>query len=516
MKLKNVLDDLARVSTNLARISDFATLAKKITDQGHDITGADGTGFYIYNDKDSQMQLFSKRGRLAMPSSIDGGSEIVDFIIECSDACVINSVKNSLLSELIICSEAQSGAAIAIKTEKRTIGILFFNATKENAFNSQMINFIEAFCKLAGGLLDNAQMIRELKDYFDKIQKMEQYQENIFSSMSNLLLTTDRDNRLRYFNPQAKYTFDLEEEEIGRPIDEIFSGCFDENIFNCIKEVKRRRKQMPQIEGIYKKAEKEMDFSLSLSPLKAENNKFDGLTLIFTDQSKEKVLKEQMHVAVEERRLIKDMFSRYMSHDLVHSLMLEPEKIKLGGDKKNATVFFADIRGYTSFSENKDPSYIIDILNEYFSEAVEIVVKHNGYIDKFIGDCIMAAWGVPMQTEQEDAIQAVLCASEIQRLVKSEARSFFKGDASHLTIGIGIHTGPLVAGNLGSSRRMDYSIIGDTVNIAARLEGLAGPGEIIITESTRQFLPKEFKLESRDKVKVKGKADSLSIYNVLI
>jgi class 3 adenylate cyclase len=143
------------------------------------------------------------------------------------------------------------------------------------------------------------------------------------------------------------------------------------------------------------------------------------------------------------------------------------------------------------------------------------VIKHRGYIDKFIGDCIMAAWGVPLQSEEEDAFHAVSCALEIQQLVASEKRKFFHGDAEHLKIGIGMHTGPLVAGNLGSKRRMDYSVIGDTVNVAARLEGVAEAGDVIITEDTTELIGDAFKLKKLKPVRVKGKAEPIPIYRVL-
>jgi class 3 adenylate cyclase len=209
------------------------------------------------------------------------------------------------------------------------------------------------------------------------------------------------------------------------------------------------------------------------------------------------------------------MFARYLSNELVQDLMQRPEQVKPGGDTKLATIFFADIRGYTSFTEGRDPAYIVKVLNEYFNEAVEIVVKHRGYIDKFIGDCIMAAWGVPIEHADEDANSAVSAAVEIQELVASTNRAFFKGEASRLRIGIGMHTGPLVAGNLGSVRRMDYTVIGDTVNVASRLEGVAGPDEVIITEDTRKLLQEEFNLEKRKAVSVKGKSKPIAIYNVI-
>ena len=262
-------------------------------------------------------------------------------------------------------------------------------------------------------------------------------------------------------------------------------------------------------------AEQEIDFSLNISPLRGKRGKKEGLTLIFTDQSRERQLQEEMDTVVEERRAIKDMFSRYLSSEIVQTLTERPDLVKPGGDKKRATIFFADIRGYTAFSETKPPEYIIDVLNEYFSQAVEVIIRHKGYIDKFIGDAIMAAWGVPIFSEMEDAVQAVSCAVELQELVLSDARTFFTGDAASLSVGIGMHTGDLVAGNLGSRRRMDYSVIGDTVNVASRLEGVAGRGEVVITETTRDLIGEHFKLEEREPVRVKGKNEPIHIFNVL-
>ncbi|TVR28766.1 MAG: adenylate/guanylate cyclase domain-containing protein, partial [Spirochaetaceae bacterium] len=212
---------------------------------------------------------------------------------------------------------------------------------------------------------------------------------------------------------------------------------------------------------------------------------------------------------------VKDMFARYLSNELVDTIMQSPELVRPGGDKKQATIFFADIRGYTAFSETREPEYIIEVLNEYFTEAVEIIVNYRGYIDKFIGDAIMAVWGVPLVSEAEDAVNAVSCAVEIQERVRARDRGFFRGPASSLKVGIGLHTGQLVAGNLGSSRRMDYSVIGDTVNVAARLEGVAGAGDVVITEDTRDLIGDRFKLQQLKPVKVKGKAEPIHVFRVL-
>jgi class 3 adenylate cyclase len=127
----------------------------------------------------------------------------------------------------------------------------------------------------------------------------------------------------------------------------------------------------------------------------------------------------------------------------------------------------------------------------------------------------MAVWGVPLSSKDDDAVKAVSCALAIQEMIHSNERKFFKKDAERLRIGIGVNTGPLVAGNLGSIQRMDYSVIGDTVNLAARLEGVAGPNEVIISQSTRDHIGELFKLEKRPSVQVKGKEKPIQIYNVV-
>jgi class 3 adenylate cyclase len=127
----------------------------------------------------------------------------------------------------------------------------------------------------------------------------------------------------------------------------------------------------------------------------------------------------------------------------------------------------------------------------------------------------MAVWGVPIEDDEDGAVSAVSCALMIQKQVSSSRRKFFLKDASRLKIGIGINTGPLVAGNLGSLQRMDYSVIGDTVNLASRLEGIAGADEIIISQATRDRLGEGFRLERRREVRVKGKEKPVQIYNVL-
>ncbi len=505
------VNELLRTSSLLFEDRSKSSLIAILVEQAQDVSGSDSAALYVYPN----LTMIHKRGKSTIPSSLDASGELVTFMEECRETLVVNRRDSVFFREAFLNEKTASAIVLPLFTPKRKIGLLILGSFKQNFFGKNRLSYLDSFTRLAGGMINNIELFQEVKDKLREIEALQRYQESIFSSMTNLLVTTDEKGNIHYFNKAAAERLSLEESHLGKSLYSFVKGSMGKSILNQIKQSGKDYREVLGLEGIYKKEGGDLDFSLNISPLKGKRGRHEGLTLLFTDQSRERELKEQMDVAVEERRVIKDMFSRYMSGEVLKSLMESAEDVHLGGDRKTATIFFADIRGYTSFSEGKDPEVIVDILNEYFSEAVEIVIKYNGYIDKFIGDCIMAAWGVPIVNEEKDAVSAVSCAVEIQNLVKSRERSFFKGIASGLKVGIGMHTGHLVAGNLGSSRRMDYSVIGDTVNIAARLEGVAGAGEVIITEKTRDLIGDHFKLKELKPVKVKGVEKPLHIFNVM-
>jgi PAS domain S-box-containing protein len=506
-----------------SREHNFKSMTTVLVEQALDISHSDMAAFYLFlnsEDPRSGLRLVYKRGREVPPDTLSGDSELVLFIRECREALVFNNrepgrKKHPLFREALLSPEMSSGMVLPVISPGRDMGLLFVNSRKSLFYNRERFYFLDAYAKLAGPLMQNSRLFGEMKEYLQKIETLERYQENIFYSMTNLIITVDTDGQIHYFNRAAAEAMGLDKTCLGQNISTIFKNALSPKTLKIITNNFENKEDILGIEGIFRREGREMDYSLNLSPLRTPRGKNEGMTLLFTNQTREKELKAKINVVSEERRMIKDMFCRYMSNEVVSNLMEYPGGIKLGGDKKNATVFFADIRGYTSFSEGREPEEIVEILNGYFGEAVEHVLKYRGYIDKFIGDCIMAVWGVPMADEGDGAVSAVSCALSIQKLVGSSKRKFFLKDASRLRIGIGINTGPLVAGNLGNFQRMEYSVIGDTVNLAARLEGIAGADEIIISQATRDRLGENFRLEKRKDVRVKGKENPVQIYNVL-
>jgi adenylate cyclase len=218
-----------------------------------------------------------------------------------------------------------------------------------------------------------------------------------------------------------------------------------------------------------------------------------------------------------DKKMIRNMFQYYLTPEIIDELVQNPEKLKLGGEKKQMTVLFSDIRNFSSISEKIEPELLTQLLNEYLTDMTEAVMHSKGFVDKYIGDAVMAFWGAPGENKfhAKDACNAALHMHEhLMNLNKSWKEKGFP----HLSIGIGINTGNMVVGNIGSSRRFNYTIIGDEVNLGSRLEGLNKiyGTECIISESTYAEIKNEnFTVRELDYVTVKGKTEPKKIFELI-
>lgn len=216
------------------------------------------------------------------------------------------------------------------------------------------------------------------------------------------------------------------------------------------------------------------------------------------------------------KRQFTELFGQYVPPELVDEMARNPESYSMEGRKAELTVLFSDIRGFTTISEGLQPDELATLMNEYLGSMTEVVQKHRGTLDKYIGDAIMAFWGAPVD-DPEHARNAVLTALEMQQqLVRLNETLVAKG-WPHLAIGVGVNTGNMTVGDMGSPVRKSYTVMGDAVNLGSRLEGITkeyGVG-VIVGEETREILRKEFAFRELDRVRVKGKEEAISIYEPL-
>jgi adenylate cyclase len=217
-----------------------------------------------------------------------------------------------------------------------------------------------------------------------------------------------------------------------------------------------------------------------------------------------------------QRKQIRAAFTRYVSPSVVEQLVREPERLKLGGDRRRMSVLFSDLRGFTTLSEGLSPEQLVDVLNTYLNEMTNIVFEEGGVLDKYIGDAVMAFWNAPLD-QSDHAARSVRTAIRMRDKLEQMNREGAFPKGIELKVGVGVNTGDMVVGNIGADVRYDYTVIGDSVNLASRTESLCKEYgvQIIVTKNTLDMLDESYVTRELDSVAVKGKKEPVRIFQVL-
>ena len=215
-----------------------------------------------------------------------------------------------------------------------------------------------------------------------------------------------------------------------------------------------------------------------------------------------------------DKREIRDLFGKYVSPEVASEILkaTEAEELKLGGEQRDVAVLFADLRGFTALSEQMTPESVVDMLNAHFSVIIEKILIYKGVVNKFTGDNVMAVWNAP-QSQPEHAFSPVKAALEAQQAIAELEQS--RPDLPKVQFGFGISTGEVFAGNVGSKGRLEYTVIGDTVNLASRICGAAPGGQVWISSETYNYVKDKFEVKELEPQYFKGKAAPVVVYQVL-
>ncbi len=381
-----------------------------------------------------------------------------------------------------------------INKNGRTIGVTQVLNKHGGPFSHEDEARLRAFTAQVSIALENAKL-------FADVQAMKNYNEAMLESMSNGLITLDAAGKIATCNAACARILRTSGPAIlNRPASDVFSG---ENqwVMEKLQLVMETQQQQTVVDAPLKIQEEKLSVNLTVQPLLNIDQKRIGSMIVIEDISTEKRLKSTM--------------SRYMDPAIADRLLATGTEI-LGGTSVECTVLFADVRGFTTLTEQLGPQGTVALLNEYFTLMVDCIQQESGMLDKFIGDAIMAAFGIPVGHE-DDADRAVRAAiAMIETLNKWNLQRTTDGRLP-VNIGIGLNTDTVVSGNIGSSKRMDFTIIGDGVNLAARLESACKQygSKILISEFTMRRLKGTYRLREIDLVVVKGKTRPVAIYEVL-
>ena len=403
----------------------------------------------------------------------DKRSKIID---ETQNYELLKSSKKNCVVSPIISSGIIEGVILLFDKESRN-GLV--------RFTQQDLRLFDSLVKKLSLAYDNIRLI-------DSLKTSNKLVENIMSSITTGIIMINVLGEIEFVNNSAKKIFDFSEEDA---LNNHYLMIFQNN--SSLIELLEKSETLDEIlyETNFKiKDEKDTlkEINLTLSPVYNEDNQRSGIVFSFEDLSG--------------INKVKSTFKKYVSENIVDELLQNETSLELGGTQNEVCVLFCDIRGFTSLSENMKPSDVVYLLNSYFEAMIDVVFANNGTLDKIIGDELMVLYGVPLKSEN-DCQSAVNSAKEMLKALEKFNQKNIKHNLPKLEVGIGVNYGKVVSGNIGSERQMNYTVIGDSVNLAARLCSHARPGEIVISESVFQRLNDDEGFIEKTSIKVKGKAN---------
>lgn len=388
---------------------------------------------------------------------------------------------------------------VPLKVRDVITGVIYAdNRIRTGLFTDKDRDLLAAFANQSAVAIENARLFKRVKQQLDAITEMKALMDNVFASIASGVITTDVSDHIRLLNRAAEQILDLDgAQAVGQHLTEALpalSAATDK-----VTEVREQERPVLGMEvSAHLPRRGQLSLHLNLSPLQDARRQTLGVAIVVDDLTETKRLRAKQ-----------EMWRRYMSPAVIDSLPDDPHELRLGGAKREITTLFADIRGFTTFSETLDPERLVELLNQYFTVAAGAILEQQGTIDKFLGDAVMALFNAPLE-QPDHTLRAVRAASAIQRDVEAFQQSL--EPCWRLSFGIGITRGEAVVGNIGTSDRLDFTAIGDYVNLAKRLQENARAGQVILSRRAYAAVKDLVQVETLAPMVVKGRTAPEQVY----
>ena len=404
--------------------------------------------------------------------------------------------------ESVVSFSLRSILCVPLQVHGNLIGVIYAdNRAVTGLFDDRDRDLLAAFANQAAVAIQNARLFERVKSHLEAITSMKNLMDNVFASIASGVITTDVEDHITLLNRAAEEILGVLAVQVeGQPYLQSLTGL--EPPLSGMVERVRRHDRVESLELDTKLARRgRVNLNLQLSPLKNAQNDTLGVAMVIDDLT-------------EKRRREKtiDHVRRYLPPALVDSLT-SVEHLQLGGTRRTISILFGDVRGFTTYSEQIEPEKVVDVINRYFTMAADAILLYEGIIDKFMGDAVMGLFNTPFLPQKDHALRATRVALGIRQGLHKLRETL--PPEQHLQMGIGIHTGEAVLGNIGSLHRLDFSAIGDAVNLAKRLQEVAGAGQILISQATYEQVREQAEALPLEPLQVKGRQAPEQVYELI-
>jgi adenylate cyclase len=429
---------------------------------------------------------------------------VVQQVIDSGEAIVTtNAQQDERFSgkASVVALNLRSILCVPLKVKSELIGVIYAdNRIRTGIFSETEKDLLTAFANQAAVAIENARLFTSLRQTLAEVTELKNLMDNVFFSITSGVITTDVGSQVMLVNRAAEAILGQTTSNImGHQLNEVLASSL-ERIEPHLTTVRETDKAIVDLEISYTDPSRgNLDWRVNLSPLKDAGQKTQGIAIVLDDLTERKKLEAQ-------RRLLQRMVSPAVLDQI------DPSSLQIGGKKVDITALFADIRGFTAYSEKHTPEDLVAVLNRYLAACAEAVLEQEGTVDKFLGDAIMAWYNAPLP-QPDHTLRAVKTALGIRDAVEKVHSEL--PEEAHLSFGIGVHYGDAVLGWIGSERRLEFTAIGDSVNTAKRIQENSGKGQILMSRAAYDRVRETVEARLFTPLTVKGKTLPLEVYEVL-
>ncbi len=496
---------LAEVTQAVNSSLDVDEVLRKVMDTIVELTEAE-RGFLMLRDAQGEMVTRIARNweqESINPDEFAISRTIVQRVISSGEAIMTTNAQEDPRfdgQESIVAYNLRSILCVPLKVKAEIIGVIYAdNRIRSGIFNEEERDLLVVFANQAAIALENARLFASVRRTLAEVTELKNLMDNVFASIASGVLTADVRDQITLCNRAA-------EAILGQNMTALVGHRLEETIPSMAEELR------PHMTSVLKTDQPvvgleisqilpergNVDWRLNLSPLKDANQTTQGVAIVVDDMTERKRLEAQ-------RRLLERMVSPAVL------AQVNLNSLQIGGKRGDVTVLFADIRGFTSFSEKRSPEELVAVLNQYLAAGAEAVLEQEGTVDKFLGDAVMAWFNAPVP-QPDHTLRAVRAALGLKKTVE-RLHSELPSEAQ-LSFGVGIHYGEAVLGWIGTEKRLEYTAIGDSVNTAKRIQENAAKNQILISKVAYERVKKQVVAKPFEPLQVKGKSAPVDVYEV--